>query len=113
MSFWNWGRGDTKKDESEKKIDYKAKYKRIKKEYKELFDECKSVAASTQAILNEEAAMKFVVFATTFQCGGKLELSKDTIKLAREAQQDYELDFSHNEKDGSFTTTLKRKEDNS
>ncbi len=93
-------------DKSEK--DYKAAYFKKKKQYDKLIDQMAGVAENTQIILNEEEALRFMVFCIAVQLGGSFEITEDTIKVANEMYEKHDLSVLDNGSKGAFCEVKRR-----
>lgn len=108
MNFWKKWFGNTKTEESNtEQKNYKAKYFKLKKKHDAVLNEIATVAENGQIVLDEISLLRFMVFCISVQCGGSLELSGDTIKIAHEMYKEHELETK--QENESIFLNVKRK----
>ena len=116
MLSWLWKNGNTKTEklpeepkanntEKAKKVN---KYKSLLKKYKDSESQLVIMNDTVLELLREQDAVKMLLFAIVIQHGGKLEVTKDTLKLTEETQSEYDLEFLN--QNGNLVYLLKRKE---
>ena len=93
-------------DESE---NWKSKYLKLKNKYKNLKDECALVASSAQQMIDDSIVLNMILRCIVVQSGGLLEISPESIKIAKDMDDKFELSLK--DKDGSIIYEMKRKED--
>lgn len=98
MSFWKKLFGNTKTEESKNPKNYKKKYLTIKKAHESLKDECSLVVQSVTDIMNERDIIRFLIFCVSVQCGGRLEISEETVKIATDMYKTHDIDIREENK---------------
>lgn len=117
MSFWNWGKSDTEKENlklqiqklSEEKAKLEKSFGTLKEAYENKFNEQKEalqkvlkiikkskkqtkiLAENIEMLLEDKNALSFLFFSVTIQSGGTLELTRDSVEVAKKLQETHEL----------------------